>query len=152
MQCTLQFSNFLCQSAIHRLATRQFKPIAGALYVSCTPDFRNLVRPCHSRLSCFWSSSICDSHSKVSLEFSKKIIYILLIAWSKHLDLDRENINIFQTKRSIAKKTLNYTTLQIFIVILLHESIKVMEKMYILMIGKLFCKNYHWNPGVVKQL
>ena len=33
--------------------------------------------------------------------------------------------------------------LQIFIVILLYESIKVMEKMYILMIGKLFCKNYH---------
>ena len=34
-------------------------------------------------------------------------------------------------------------TLQILIVILLYESIKVMEKMYILMIGKLFCKNYH---------
>ena len=31
------------------------------------------------------------------------------------------------------------TALQIFIVILLYESIKVMEKMYILMIGKLFC-------------
>ena len=30
-----------------------------------------------------------------------------------------------------------YDTLQIFIVILLYESIKVMEKMYILMIGKL---------------
>ena len=34
-------------------------------------------------------------------------------------------------------------TLQISIVILLYEFIKVMEKMYTLMIGKLFCKDYH---------
>ena len=35
------------------------------------------------------------------------------------------------------------STLQIFIVILLYKSIKVMKEMYSLMIGKLFCKNYH---------
>ena len=33
-------------------------------------------------------------------------------------------------------------TLQIFIVILLCKSIKVMGKMYKLMIGKILCKNY----------
>ena len=39
-------------------------------------------------------------------------------------------------------------TLQIFIVILFCKSIKFMGK---LMIGKLFCKDYHWNPGIVKH-
>ena len=34
------------------------------------------------------------------------------------------------------------STLQIFIVILLCKSIKVMGKMYKLMIGKILCKNY----------
>ena len=43
-------------------------------------------------------------------------------------------------------------TLQISIVMLFYGSIIVMEKMNVLMIGKLFCKNYRWNPGVVKQL
>ena len=28
------------------------------------------------------------------------------------------------------------------------KSIKVIVEMYDLMIGKFFCKNYHWNPGL----
>ena len=46
----------------------------------------------------------------------------------------------------------NRFTLQIFIVILLCKSIKSMEKMYELMIGKIFRKNYHCNLDIVKQL
>ena len=57
--------------------------------------------------------------------------------------------NLKNSPRS--KKSFVLHTLQIFIVILLCKSIKFMGKMYKLMIGKLFCKNYHWNPGIVKQ-
>ena len=43
-------------------------------------------------------------------------------------------------------------TLQIFIVILLCKSIKSMRVIYNLMIENFFCKFYHWNPGMAKQL
>ena len=38
------------------------------------------------------------------------------------------------------------------IVILLCKSIKVMGKIYNLMIGQFFYKNYHWNPVIGKLL
>ena len=44
------------------------------------------------------------------------------------------------------------STLQIFIFILLCKSIKVMGKMYKLMIGKILRTSYPWIPGIVKQL
>ena len=44
------------------------------------------------------------------------------------------------------------STLQIFIVILLCKSIKVMRVIYNLMIENFFCKVHHWNPGIAKQL
>lgn len=43
-------------------------------------------------------------------------------------------------------------TLQIFIVILLCKSIKVMGIIYNLMIENFFCKFRHWNLGIPKQL
>ena len=48
--------------------------------------------------------------------------------------------------------TVHFCTLQIFIVILLCKSIKVMGIIYNLMIENFFCKFHHWNPGIPKQL
>ena len=42
--------------------------------------------------------------------------------------------------------------LQIFIVILLCKSIKIIGVIYNLMIENFFCKFHHWNPGIPKQL
>ena len=49
--------------------------------------------------------------------------------------------SILQKGLALSKPPHLYT-LQIFIVILLCKSIKVIGEMYKLMIGKLFCKNY----------
>ena len=46
----------------------------------------------------------------------------------------------------------NLHTLQIFIVILLCKSIKIIGVIYNLMIENFFCKFHHWNPGIAKQL
>ena len=43
-------------------------------------------------------------------------------------------------------------TLQIFMVILLCKSIKVIGVIHNLMIENFFCKFHHWNPGIAKQL
>ena len=43
-------------------------------------------------------------------------------------------------------------TLQIFIVILLCKCIKVMGRIWKLLIGKFLYTKYHWNPGIVKKL
>ena len=48
--------------------------------------------------------------------------------------------------------SISFSTLQIFIVILLCKSIKIIGVIYNLMIENFFCKFHRWNPGIAKQL
>ena len=85
-------------------------------------------------------------------KLSQYKIFVSTLSGGDHPEESRTNLWRHSHNGSFCENTVHQAhsrTLQIFIVILLCKSIKIMGKMFKLMIGKLFCKSYHWNPGIV---
>ena len=90
-----------------------------------------------------------DVHMKPKIFWGKKHVFADLFYqtnWRLIVTLTLDGIVSFSTVNEYL------TALQIFIVILLCKSIKVMGVIYSLMIENFFCKFYNWNLGMAKYL